>query len=243
MHCSNACYMKKAIIFISYFLNGTICLILLNQSAFWPGFISKALIIPLLMILLLISFKSMKNQIHFFLFAGLVFSWAWDIVLELSAKNGNMFVLGLICFLFAHVMYTLVFLLTPGKNYLQKNRLYILIPVAIYGIVLVSYLYSELSEMRIPVILYTIVILTMLAGAINRKGKVNMMSYTMILAGAIFFVISDSVIALNKFGNKFESSETIIMSTYIVAQYFIVAGYILQFRDNKLTSETDSLAY
>jgi len=83
----------------------------------------------------------------------------------------------------------------------------------------------------------------MLAGAINRKGKVNMMSYTMILAGAIFFVISDSVIALNKFGNKFESSETIIMSTYIVAQYFIVAGYILQFRDNKLTSETDSLAY
>jgi len=233
--------MKKAIIFISYFLNGTICLILLNQSAFWPGFISKALIIPLLMILFLTSFKSLKNRIHIFLFAGLVFSWAGDIVLELSAKNGNLFVMGLACFLFAHVMYILVFLLTPGENYIKKNRLYLLLPVAIYGIVLVSYLYSNLSEMRIPVILYTIVILTMLTGAINRKEKVNLMSYTMVLAGAIFFVISDSVIALNKFSNKFESSETIIMSTYIVAQYLIVAGYIFQFRENKLTSETDSL--
>jgi len=235
--------MKKAIIFISYFLNGTICLILLNQSAFWPGFISKALIIPLLMILLLVSFRNIKNRIHFFLFAGLVFSWVGDMVLGLSAKNGNIFILGLASFLFAHIMYILVFLLTPGKNYIQKHRLYILIPIAVYGIALVSYLFNDLSEMRIPVILYTIVILTMLAGAINRKEKVNMMSYTMVLAGAIFFVISDSVIALNKFSIKFESSETIIMSTYIVAQYLIVAGYIFQFRENKLTRETESLPY
>ena len=215
----------------------------MNQSAFWPGLISKALIVPLLMILFLVSFKSIKNPIHFFLFGGLVFSWAGDIVLELSARNGNMFVIGLACFLFAHVMYILVFFLTPGKNYIQKHRLYILIPVALYGIVLVSFLYGNLSVMRIPVILYTIVILTMLTGAINRKEKVNTMSYTMVLAGAIFFVISDSVIALNKFNHKFESSETIIMSTYIIAQYLIVAGYIFQFRENKLTSETNSLPY
>lgn len=241
MHCFNACYMKKAIIFISYFLNGTICLILLNQSAFWPGFISKALIIPLLLILFLVSFKSIKNRIHIFLLAGLIFSWAGDIVLQLSAKYANIFVIGLACFLFAHIMYILVFLLTPGKNYIQKQRIYILIPVAIYGIVLLSFLYGDLSEMRIPVILYTIVILIMLAGAINRKEKVNLMSYTMVLAGAIFFIISDSVIAINKFSNKFESSETIIMSTYIVAQYLIVSGYIFQFKENKLTMETDSM--
>ena len=235
--------MKKAIIFILYFLNGTICLILQNQGAFWPGFISKALIIPLLMILFLTSFKNIKNRIYIILFAGLVFSWAGDMALELSSKNGNIFVLGLACFLFAHISYILVFLLTPGKNYIQKHRLYILIPVVFYGIVLVSFLYKYLSDMRIPVILYTIVILTMLAGAINRKEKVNLMSYTMVLAGAIFFVISDSVIAINKFSNKFESAETIIMSTYIIAQYLIVSGYIFQFRDNKFSMETNKLPY
>jgi uncharacterized membrane protein YhhN len=235
--------MKKAIIFIFYFLNGTICLIFLNQSAFWPGFISKALIIPILMILFFISFKSLKKRIHILLFAGLLFSWAGDIVLELATKNPNLFVIGLASFLFAHVMYILVFFHTPGKNYIQKHRLHILVPVAIYGIALVSFLYNDLSEMRFPVILYTIVILTMVTAAINRKDKVNMMSFTMVLAGAIFFVISDSVIALNKFSFKFESSETIIMSTYIVAQYLIVAGYIFQFRENQIISKPESLSY
>jgi len=83
----------------------------------------------------------------------------------------------------------------------------------------------------------------MLAGAINRKEKVNLMSYTMVLTGALFFVISDSVIAINKFSHKFESSETIIMSTYIIAQYLIVAGYIFQFKGNKFSRETDKLPY
>jgi uncharacterized membrane protein YhhN len=222
--------MKKAILFILFFLNGSICLILLNQSAFWPGFVSKALIIPLLMILFLYSINNLQNRSHIFLCAGLVFSWAGDIVLEFTKDNGNMFILGLACFLFAHIMYCLVFFLTPGKNYINKRRLYLIVPVIIFGVILVSFLYKNLGEMRLPVILYTIVILIMLTAAINRKGKVNMLSYGMVLAGAIFFVVSDSVLALNKFSYQFESSGTIIMSTYIFAQYFIVAGYIYQLR-------------
>jgi uncharacterized membrane protein YhhN len=162
--------------------------------------------------------------------AGLFFSWAGDVALEFSDYNNNMFLTGLVCFLLAHIMYFTVFILTPGKNSIVANRIWLLIPVILYGSVLVFYLYDDLAEMRLPVIFYAAVILTMLSGAINRKDKVNMKSYYLVLAGAMLFVISDSTIAVNKFSHPFESSGIVIMSTYIAAQYLIVAGYISQFR-------------
>jgi uncharacterized membrane protein YhhN len=125
-------------------------------------------------------------------------------------------------------MYFTVFIITPGKNSILSNRIYLIILVIIYGIVLVSYLYSYLADMRLPVILFAVVILTMLAGAINRIEKVKKESYYLVLAGAILFVISDSAIAVNKFSHPFASSGIVIMSTYIFAQYFIVIGYIYQ---------------
>ena len=136
-------------------------------------------------------------------------------------------------------MYFIVFLLTPGKNSVLTNRIWLLIPVIIYGLVLIVYLYADLAAMRIPVIIYAAVILTMLSGAINRLEKVNRKSYYLVLAGAILFVISDSSIAVNKFSHQFESSGIVIMSTYIVAQYLIVAGYISQIR----ASNTDQITW
>ena len=221
--------MKNTTISIIYFIIGLISIIFLNLPGFWPGFITKALIIPVLIILFLSNMNPLKNRLHRFMFAGLLFSWAGDVSLEFSKDNGNMFIPGLACFLMAHVMYFTVFLITPGKNTILKKYMWLLVPVIIYGVVLVAYLYKYLGEMRLPVIVYAVVILTMLTGAINRKEKVKKESYLLVLAGAILFVISDSSIAVNKFSHQFDSSGMVIMSTYIVAQYLIVAGYISQF--------------
>jgi uncharacterized membrane protein YhhN len=225
--------MKNSAISIFYFLIGLISIILLNQPIFLPGFISKALIVPVLVILFLVNLNPGKNRLHTLMLAGLFFSWAGDVVLEFSNKNGNMFLPGLVCFLLAHILYFTVFLLTPGKNSIVTNRIWLLIPVIIYGLVLVFYLYADLAEMRLPVIIYAAVILTMLSGAINRIEKVNRKSYYLVLAGAILFVISDSSIAINKFSHQFECSGIVVMSTYIVAQYLIVTGYIYQVRTAK----------
>ena len=222
--------MKYSLISIVYFTVGLICIILLDQSVFWPGFVAKALIIPVLMILFFVNINPLSGRLHIFMIAGLLFSWAGDVVLELSKNNDNLFIVGLTCFLFAHIMYLTVFFLTPGKNSILNNRIYLLIPVLIYGIVLLSCLYADLAGMRLPVILYTIVILSMLAGALNRIEKVKKVSFYLVLAGAILFVISDSVIAFNKFVHQFDSSGIVIMSTYVIAQYLIVAGYIIQFK-------------
>ncbi|MGC1391053.1 MAG: lysoplasmalogenase [Bacteroidales bacterium] len=224
--------MKNAIISIIYFFIGLICIILLNQSAFWPGFILKALIIPALTVLLFININPFTDRLHIFIFTGLLSSWSGDMILEFSENSTIIFTIGLACILLAHIMYITVFFITPGKNSILSNRIYLIIPVIIYGIGLVSYLYADLADMRLPVILYSVVILTMLAGAINRIEKVKKDSYYLVLAGAILFVISDSAIAVNKFSHQFESSGIIIMSTYIFAQYFIVTGYIRQVCSN-----------
>ena len=225
--------MKYSLISIVYFTVGLICIILLDQSVFWPGFVAKALIIPVLMILFFVNINPFTGRLHIFMIAGLLFSWAGDVVLELSKNNDNLFIVGLVCFLLAHIMYLTVFFLTPGKNSILNNRFYLLIPVLIYGIVLLSCLYADLAGMRLPVILYTIVILFMLAGALNRIEKVKKVSFYLVLAGAIMFVISDSVIAFNKFVHQFDSSGIVIMSTYVIAQYLIVAGYIIQFKSGE----------
>jgi uncharacterized membrane protein YhhN len=222
--------MKNSGFSILYFLTGIIYIILQPSLTFLGGLITKALIIPLLMALFLVNLNPLKNRLHLFMLAGLFFSWAGDLTLEFSQDNSNMFIAGLICFLLTHVMYFTVFLNTPGKNCILSSRIYLLLPVIIYGVTLVYFLYDDLADMRLPVIFYAIVLLTMLSGAINRIEKVGQKSYWLVLSGAILFVISDSAIAINKFSVHFASSGVFIMSTYIVAQYLILAGYINQFR-------------
>jgi uncharacterized membrane protein YhhN len=228
--------MKKQEIAIFYFLTGICYIILQNRLPFTIAALLKALIIPLLILLFLFNSDHLKNRLHVYMLAGLIFSWAGDVILEFAVKNGDLFVPGLISFLLAHVMYIIVFVSTKGKNSFAGSRILLLVPVLIYGIALVSFLYAGLGAMRVPVIVYAAVILTMLSAAINRREKVNKKSYWLVLIGAILFVISDSVIAVNKFCTVFPQAGTLIMATYIIAQYLIVTGYIRQF-EKPVTSQ------
>lgn len=222
--------MKTKVFTALYFLTAFIYIFIPLNTEILPDVIVKALIIPVLIIILYINSGKELSRLHMMMFAGLIFSWAGDITLEFASDNGNMFILGLIFFLLAHIMYLSVFMTTPGKNSIFSKRKYLLIPVLIFGSGLVVSLYNDLGEMKIPVILYAVVILLMLTGAINRIDKVNKRSYLLVLAGAILFVISDSSIAINKFSMPFKGSSIVIMTTYIIAQYLIIQGYIHQYR-------------
>ena len=224
--------MKTALLSVVYFFIAFLFIVLQDQSFFTGGLVIKSLIVPVLMILFMVNLNPGLNRFHRLMFAGLFFSWSGDIVLEFSHRNGDLFIPGLVCFLIAHLMYFTVFFITPGKSAIFRNRIYLLIPVILYGSILIIYLYNDLAGMRLPVILYSIVILSMLAGAINRLKKVNRKSYYLVLAGAILFVLSDSAIAVDKFSYPFESSRVVIMSTYVMAQFLIVLGYIKQFREH-----------
>lgn len=211
--------MKTKILTVIYLLAGLIYTALDSHLSFLPGILLKGIIIPLLTIIYLVN---ARHNLKIAILAALIFSWAGDVVLGFS------FIAGLACFLLAHVMYLIAFFRTRGTGSVFFRCFYLLFPVILYGTGLMYLLYNNLDGMRLPVIIYTIVILTMLVAAISRYGKVNRFSFILVLAGAILFVISDSLIALNRFGFPFMFSGIAVMTTYITAQYLIVAGVLKQ---------------
>jgi uncharacterized membrane protein YhhN len=203
-----------------YFLIGLIYILTGNCNSGFARHIIKGSIIPFLIIILLINLKDNLKGINLLMLAGLLFSWAGDVILDFA------FVPGLACFLVAQTMYLTAFFLTPGENVIFRGKAYLIIPVLLAGTALIYVLYDDLGDMKLPVIVYAVVILTMLVSAINRLRKVNRLSYYLVLTGAILFVLSDSAIAIDRFTWNFNYSGPVIMSTYLAAQYLIVTGYI-----------------
>jgi uncharacterized membrane protein YhhN len=121
------------------------------------------------------------------------------------------------------------FFTTPGENSVFFRKIYLAVPVILYGMGILWLLYEGLGDMKLPVTTYTVVIMTMLLAAINREMKVNRQSYLLVLAGAVIFVVSDSILAINKFAQPFELGRMASMTSYITAQYLIAVGCARQY--------------
>jgi uncharacterized membrane protein YhhN len=220
---------------IGYFILSVIFIILENTNSAYPSFIAKALIIPSLMLFYHFSVRGRYETIHRLVMSGLFFSWIGDVVLqlidlptELGISQDLLFIGGLCAFLVTHVIYFIGFSLPRGRNTIFRTHIWGLVLVVLYGFIMLYFLYRSLGDMKVPVIAYTLIILVMLTAAINRYGKVNGLSYILVLIGAILFVISDSLIAINKFHMKINFAGVMIMLTYVTAQYLIVRGCIRQ---------------
>ena len=212
-----------------YFATGIAFIVLESMGAVWPGIAVKALIIPLLIWLYLRFTRGLTNRFHSLIVIALGFSWMGDLTLQLTPFNDVFFLIGLAAFLITQLLYTIAFFSTPGPNTVFFRKIYLAIPVILYGWGILRLLSVGLGDMRMPVTVYTVVILSMLLSAVNREKKVNRQSFLLVLAGAILFVLSDSMIALNKFTQPFEMARIAIMSSYITAQYLIAVGCTRQF--------------
>lgn len=190
---------------------------------------------PVLMVYYHHQVKNKYTNFHRIMMIGFFFSWIGDVLLQFSNEDKELFfspdtffLLGLGGFLLTQVFYTIAFNIPKGKNKIFGPRIYQLILVLGYGFLLMWLLYNKLGDYKIPVIIYAIVIHVMLLSALNRFGKVNGVSYMLIAIGAILFVASDSMIAISRFLEKFDFARVLIMSTYILAQYFIAIGSLRQ---------------
>ena len=218
-----------------YFSLAILFIILEHLNTFIPALAVKALLMPALIIFYHTQIKGNYNLLHRLVMTGLGFSWIGDITLQLANEQidfllsaDNMFILGLGAFLVTQLFYIVAFSLPRGRHTVLSSHLYQTLLVIAYGFVLIWYLYHSLGDMKIPVILYATIILLMLLSALNRYGKVNGVSYILVVIGALIFVISDSMIAINKFEIKFEFARKLIMVTYVTAQFLIVIGCIRQ---------------
>jgi uncharacterized membrane protein YhhN len=91
---------------------------------------------------------------------------------------------------------------------------------------MLSVLLPALGDLKIPVIVYASVISVMLLFAYNGLLIWKKPANQYVFFGALFFVVSDSILAINKFHMPIQKSSFIIMLTYLVAQYLIVKGIL-----------------
>lgn len=186
-------------------------------------YLAKPAIVTSLIFLFVKTSTHISKPIKFLTIAALIFSLLGDILLMLVSDWEHFFTFGLISFLLAHIMYILVFLKHRNKTLKPIAFIILLIMFAAF---LFFILYNGLGDMMIPVIIYMLVILTMATAAYLRKGSVNELSYKLIFFGAILFMISDSLLAINKFYMPLLLADISIMITYALAQFLIVLGIL-----------------
>ena len=133
--------------------------------------------------------------------------------------------LGLIAFLLAHISYSVVFLI-QGKIILKKEMRTVAVSLLAYGIALFMMLQDNLGTLKVPVIIYILAIMIMAITAYGRKDLVDYTSFKLVFMGALFFILSDSILAVNKFLVAIPGSHFLVMGTYATAQYLIVRGLL-----------------
>jgi len=190
-------------------------------------FTVKPLLIPALMLLLQNTRSAVPGKN--LLMAGLFFSWMGDVFLLFEYKQPLFFIFGLASFLTTHIFYIVFFLRIKSANTsLLKKQPMLIALVPAYGIMLVWLLFPNLGDLKLPVIVYAAVICTMLLCSLHIYLKVNKKAGLLYVPGAAAFVVSDSLLAINKFYVPVAYAGALIMLTYCAAQYFIVRGYTQQ---------------
>ena len=161
------------------------------------------------------NFFSYKNLI----LAGLVFSLFGDVFLMLPKDR---FVAGLASFLMAHLLYIFAFSSQSGFHF----SWWILLPLLIVAVAIFNILRQGLGKLKIPVIMYMMAIIIMAWQALEWWNFSYETRAIFASIGAILFVFSDSVLAIDRFSKPFKSAKALILLTYYSAQVLIVLSTV-----------------
>ena len=187
---------------------------------------------PLLILLYVLTWNQQKDNLSKLLIGSLFFAFIGDVSLMFVTNNEHFFLLGLGAFMVTQLLYIFIFSRASNflKSLIQPKGLFVLLLFGAVYFLLMNSLYNDLKEMLWPVLLYGAVVCMM--GYSSTIRNVNRSSYLLVLLGACFFIVSDSLIAINKFLYSAELylAQPSIMILYILAQYFIVVGLIKAYK-------------
>jgi uncharacterized membrane protein YhhN len=193
---------------------------------------TKPLIIPVIIGYFDSKIPNLMNGLSKWVLAALLFSLLGDFLLMFERNGSIFFLLGLSAFLIAHIFYIIFFHKVRVKENVKSNP-WLLVLVAIYYAALINLLAPHLADMKIPVLIYGVVISFMCMLAMHMLFIKNKTAGQWMMVGALLFVMSDSILAINKFYQPFEAAGVLIMLTYGLAQFFIVEGAIKYIRGLK----------
>ncbi len=156
--------------------------------------------------------------------------WAGDVALMFVPVDPVWFMIGLGSFLVGHICYVVTYRQfrweSSGGELMTVQKIRFSMPIVLAGTGLIVVLYPVLGALRVPVMLYALAIIVMVMNGMFRYGRTSSASFWLVFAGAVMFMISDSILAINKFLMPIDLAGFWIMTTYISAQYLIVEGLV-----------------
>jgi alkenylglycerophosphocholine/alkenylglycerophosphoethanolamine hydrolase len=208
---------------IGYVLFASVYILLrtMNIEGIFPVIIK---VIPILLLLnCACKISSHHRTDKAFLMLALFFSLVGDAILSLKA---TWFVFGLGAFLIAHLFYIPLFV----RHFkFQKSKIALPVGVIIYAATMGWILKDINPKLLIPVYGYLAIISVMVITSVfnNFNNKI-------LIFATLLFMISDSLIAVNKFLTPIPLSGLLIMSTYYIAQFIITNTMVSELEKNSL---------
>lgn len=184
---------------------------------------TKPALMPLLLYYVYESSKGKVTMRILLLCLAVFLSWLGDLAMMYSDQQVY-FLIGIGLFLSAHIVYIVVL----NKSSYQPLKFDVLrvLPFALYAVAFFKFLIPSSGDFATPVFVYGIVICVMAATARLREGGTSQQSYLLALFGGILFLISDSVLAIDRFYGTIPIVGVWVMSTYIAAQLLLVKGIL-----------------
>ncbi|MBI4978239.1 MAG: lysoplasmalogenase [Spirochaetes bacterium] len=181
--------------------------------------IFKPLTTVLILLIAVTALPNSGNSVYIMIIAGGLFlSLIGDIAL-LKQKAEQAFLIGLIAFLTAHILYSIAFYMT--RPFVQQDII-VTVAVALVALVIYGVLYKGLAAMKVPVLVYTLIIGFMLSRAIVMlTGGVPFNQALLTAIGALLFFTSDMLLAFDRFKKPIPANGYYILSTYYIGQTLI----------------------
>jgi uncharacterized membrane protein YhhN len=152
-------------------------------------------------------------------------AWAASIAGDAFLAWSGFFIQGLASFLTAHILYCVLFV----KSGLRAWNMAAAISFGLFGAGMGKWLVTSggvPGAMLVPVMMYLVIILSMAMVAAARYKAEPTLENRTVLFGALFFVVSDSLLAVNKFILPLPYSGVLVLGTYYSAQECILLGWV-----------------
>lgn len=157
-------------------------------------------------------------------FCALLFSFLADVIL---ITDKLIFVVaGMFLFILTKICYSIIY---SYRTKFDIDRLLPFLAVTLlYCLFIMYFLYEGIGKLYIPVVLYTFISVVMTKMAYLRYKRVSTKSYRFVFLGAILFIISETSMSFYNFYKPLPYTNTTVLLTYGLSQYFSIRGILLQ---------------
>ncbi len=180
---------------------------------------------PLIIIVLAVLYILHAKKVNIWYVLALFFSFLGDFLLLFPHR---FFVFGLLSFLITHLI--LIKIILSFLSNIKKTTIFFSsLCYGTYFTIIFLRIKDSLGALIIPVLIYGIVISIMgIVSFLNFYENKRAIENIWLLVGASVFILSDSILAINKFYKSSMFFGVAIMITYIIAQYIIYKGMVIK---------------